>query len=79
MHTYIVTLDIGGATLALLTSLLRTMTEVTYLLMSKPNIAVYAGNSLGGSGIVTNLPATTQAGWTTIILVFSILAIRQVS
>ena len=68
MHTYIVTLDIGGATLALLTSLLRTMTEVTYLLMSKPNIAVYAGNSLGGSGIVTNLPATTQAGWTTIIL-----------
>ena len=56
------------ATLALLTSLLRTMTEVTYLLMSKPNIAVYAGNSLGGSGIVTNLPATKQAGWTTIIL-----------
>ena len=36
--------------------------------MSDLNIAVYAGAALGESQIVTNLAATKQAGWTTVIL-----------
>lgn len=36
--------------------------------MSKPNIAVYAEGALGPRQIAKNLPATQQAGWTTIIL-----------
>ena len=36
--------------------------------MNKPNIALYAGNSLGKSQIVNNLAATRQVGWTTVIL-----------
>ena len=36
--------------------------------MNKPNIALYAGDSLGESQIVNNLAATRQVGWTTVIL-----------
>lgn len=36
--------------------------------MNTPNIALYAGGPLGPGAIVQNLPATQQAGWTTIIL-----------
>lgn len=36
--------------------------------MNTPNIGLYAGGPLGPTEITTNLSATQQAGWTTIIL-----------
>ena len=36
--------------------------------MNKPNIALYAGDSLGESQIANNLAATRQVGWTTVVL-----------